>query len=67
MPQATEELSAKFPDDDREALDVLDKNFVVTKGGIIIPRVLNYVATQRENEAIDYLFHEWAYGYDSGK
>lgn len=63
MPQATEELRAKFPGDDQEAFAVLEANFNTSRGGMITPKVLGYKPTEREDEALDYLFHEWDYGY----
>ena len=63
MPQASEELRSKFPGGDGEALDVIDKNFVVPKGFVIHPKVKGYKPTKREDDALDYLFHEWDYGY----
>ena len=63
MPQASEELRAMFPGSDQEALEVIDKNFIVPRGFIIRPRVSGYEPTERENFAIDYLFHEWDFGY----
>lgn len=64
MPQATEELRAKFPGYDAEALEVLKENFVVDKKWIIHPRAAGYTMTQREDDAIEYLFEEWDFGYD---
>ena len=63
MPQATDELRAKFPGWDGEALDVIRENFTVNRGGLIYPKVKGYKPTQREDEAIDYLFQEWDYAY----
>jgi len=63
MPSATEELRAKFPGDDREAIDILTANFVIGRGGNIYPVVKGYKPTLREEEALDYLFHEWDYTY----
>ena len=63
MPQATDELRAKFPGWDSEALAVLDANFTVSSGGVIRPKALGYQPTEREDDAIDYLFQEWDYGY----
>lgn len=64
MPQATPELAAKFPGGDTEALQVIKANFVVPRGFVIHPKVKGYKPTEREDDAIDYLFHEWDYGYD---
>lgn len=63
-PQATPELCAKFPGDDAEALAVLEANFHTRLRGFIIrPKVSGYKPTEREDDAIDYLFHEWDWGY----
>lgn len=64
MPQASDELRAKFPGHDEEAFKVLEENFVVRRDGMIVPKVKGYKPTPREDDAIDYLFHEWDYGYD---
>ena len=63
MPQAPKKLQDKFPDYDREALEVLRINFIVARGGIIRPKKDGYAPTDRENDAIDYLFLEWDYAY----
>jgi archaellum biogenesis protein FlaJ (TadC family) len=62
MPQATDELRAKFPGDDSEALEVIQKNFYEVLG-VISKKEPLYEPTQREWDAIDYLFHEWDYEY----
>ena len=63
MPQATKELRAKFPGHDAEALEVIAANFVEWKGYIRKKDPL-YQPTQREWDAIDYLFQEWDYCYE---
>lgn len=63
MPQASKELQDKFPGSDRQALDVIDSNYAISKGFIIYPRVTGYEATDRECDAINYLADEWDYGY----
>lgn len=63
MPSASDELRAKFPGWDQEALAVLEEHFI-DDAGLIRPKVYGYVPTDREREAIDYLFYEWDYGYD---
>ena len=63
MPQASEELRAKFPGDDQEAFAVLDANFFISRGGIIYAREYGYKMTEREGDAIDYLCDEWDYAY----
>lgn len=64
MPQASEELRAKFPGGDWEAFLVIREHYRVRLGGIIEPRILGYKGTAREYDAIDYLCNEWDYGYD---
>jgi hypothetical protein len=64
MPQASSELSAKFPGDDQEAFEVIDTNFVIAKGWIIRPKHEGYKMTEREGDAIDYLCDEWDYCYN---
>ena len=63
MPSATPELQAKFPGCDREAFEVLKKNYN-EKAGVFYPKVVDYKATEREDDALDYMFHEWDYGYE---
>jgi len=63
MPQASDELRAKFPGHDQEAFDVIDVNFSTSRGGIIFPKKLGYKMTEREGDAIDYLCDEWDYAY----
>jgi hypothetical protein len=64
MPQATPELQAKFPGGDAEAWGVLRENFR-DDCGMIRPKDPKYrPTTDREWEAINYLFHEWDYGYE---
>jgi len=62
MPQASDELRAKFPGGDQEAIEVLRRHFVAQK---FIWRKIDptYKPTRREWDAIDYLFHEWDWGY----
>jgi hypothetical protein len=63
MPSASEELRAKFPGSDQEAIGVLRKHFVAQK---FVWRKIDpkYKPTQREWDAINYLFHEWDWGYE---
>lgn len=63
MPQASEELRAKFPGADQEAFEVIKANFNTSRGGMIYPFILGYKMTEREGEAIDYLCEEWDYSY----
>ena len=60
MPQAPNELRAKF-EDDRVAWDVLKDNFIDHRG-LIKPKP-GYVPNDRDFEAIDYLVLEWDYAY----
>ena len=62
MPQASDELRAKFPGHDSEALAVIEKNFVNDKGWISRKDV-GYQPTDREWDALTYLIHEWDYAY----
>lgn len=62
MPQASEELRAKFPGYDVEAHAVLENNFT-EKAGVFRRKDANYIPTEREEEALDYMFHEWDYCY----
>lgn len=63
MPQAPQWLRDKFPGDDAEALEILEANFT-EKAGVFRKKDPNYQPTEREFEAIDYLFQEWDYGYE---
>lgn len=63
MPQASQELRDKFPDGDAEAHDVLEQNFV-ERAGVYRRKNNTYTPTRREEEALDYLFHEWDYCYE---
>jgi hypothetical protein len=63
MPQASEALRAKFPGDDAEALEVLVANFTEDRG-VFRPKIKGYQPTQREAEALDYLWLEWDYAYE---
>lgn len=63
MPQASDELRAKFPGDDQEAFEAIDTNFFTSRGGIIYPKKFGYNMTEREGDAIDYLCDEWDYAY----
>ena len=64
MPQAPDELRAKFPGWDQEAHAVLAEHFD-DDNGMIRPKVAGYQWTPREAEAIDYLILEWDYEYSS--
>lgn len=64
MPQASDELRAKFPGHDSEALEVIATNFNDDKGWITL-KDPNYKPTEREWDAVDYLIHEWDYAYGS--
>ncbi len=63
MPQASEELRAKFPGGDVEAEQVLENGgFVLTRDWCWTPPAGRTTITVREGEAIDYLGDEWDYG-----
>ncbi len=62
MPQATDELRAIWGISEEKAFEQLGDNFVVDNG-IIRPK-LNYVQTDKDLSAIDFLFQEWDYGYE---
>jgi hypothetical protein len=64
MPQASEELRAKFPEGEGQAMKVLEANFILHKGFVYRPKVRDYKPTPREDDAIDYLFHEWDFAYE---
>lgn len=61
MPQAHQYLRDKF-EDDSTAWEILDGNFSDC-AGLIYPKVAGYMPTNEENDALDYLFLEWDYGY----
>ena len=63
MPQAPEYLREEF-DDDQAAWKVLNEHYREAKGGLIVPRVAGYKATEQENRALDYLWLEWDYGFE---
>lgn len=63
MPQATSELQVLWGTSDEKALDQILPNFTISRGGIIRPK-LNYVQTDKDLSAIDFLFQEWDYGYE---
>lgn len=62
MPQASEELRAKFPGSDTEALKVLEGKVTINRG--FMRWVTAYKPTEREMDAIQYLCDEWDYGFD---
>lgn len=62
MPQASSELCDRWGDINT-AFGQLRANFIQTRGGIIRP-VRGYTPTADDLSAIDYLIHEWDYGYD---
>ena len=63
MPQATDELRAKFPGYDQEAFAVIKANFTISRGGVIYPKQIGYQMMKHEFDAIDYLCGEWDYDY----
>ena len=65
MPQASDELRAKFPGGDQEAFAVIEEHFSISKGGVIYPKHPGRQMTEREGDAIDYLCDEWDYGYET--
>lgn len=67
MPQASSELQAKFPGGDSEAHEVLKINFRLDRGFIYRKKSPSYKPTEREWDAINYMFHEWDYGYEEVK
>ena len=62
MPQATSELQAKFPGCDTEALDVLGDDVTIVRG-VIRPKQ-GVILTQRQYDAVEYLFQEWDYAFE---
>lgn len=62
MPQASDELRAKFPTD-RDAFAVLGDRYSYDQGGMI-HRHIGVTPTEHELEAIQYLVEEWDYGTD---
>lgn len=66
MPQAPEELCARWGIGDEEALEQLSTNFIVDRGGFIHPRT-SYTPTPDDYSAIDFLCQEYDYGYDPGE
>lgn len=59
MPQAPD-LETKF-EDDSEAFDVLQTNFIITRQGIICRKDKTYVPNSIESDAVFYLVFEWDY------
>jgi hypothetical protein len=49
--------------EEQQAYRTLDANFV-EKAGVYRRKDPNYTPTEVEYKAIDYLFHEWDYGYE---
>ncbi len=49
--------------DDMDALKLLEKNFKVSRGGMIYPTSYDGKETPEETSAINYLCAEWDYGY----
>jgi hypothetical protein len=62
MPQASDELRAKFPGQDSEALAVIQTNFNDDRGWLTL-KDPSYKPTERERDAVDYLVFEWDYTY----
>lgn len=64
MPCGPPELAAKFPNGDSEALQVIAVNYDVGRGFVIRPKVAEYKPTERENDALNYLWSEWDYAFE---
>lgn len=64
MPSAPLDLQNKFPGMDQEALEVIDANYSVGKGFVIRPKVAGYKPTERENDALNYLWLEWDFAFE---
>lgn len=63
MPSAPQWLRDKFPGFDTEALDLLhDAGYRQTRGGCWLKPSLDHVPTERENEALDFMFYEFDFG-----
>lgn len=58
MPQANDELRARWTDD--KALELLKDNFTWPNGGFL-PKQIGYEATDEEESAMDYMWLEWDY------
>lgn len=65
MPSAPSYLQEMF-EDDSSALDVIEENFNVSKGGLITRKNPAYIPSEREEHALDYLFLEWDYACEGG-
>ena len=50
--------------DDREALDILKKNFIELKNGFLVKKNKKYQPTEEEFKAIDFLCDEWDFLFD---
>lgn len=67
MPQATDELRDLW-NDDGGVDDVIatrylqERGFIFTRGGMIVASV-DHEFNEKDFSAIDYMFHEWDYGY----
>jgi len=58
-PQATSEHGGRWPGWDGEAMEVLEKaGYKITREWSWI-KPQNYIPTERELDAINYLVHEW--------
>lgn len=64
MPSAPPDLQDKFPGYDKEALNVIAKNYTVDKGFVIRPKTAGYEPTERENDALNYLWLEWDFAFE---
>lgn len=62
MPQAPESLRQQWTHE--SAYEELRANFVC-QAGVFMPKVWAHEVTPRESSALDYLFLEWDYGFES--
>lgn len=62
MPQASDKLRAKFPGIDAQAIKELEEAGYKLTREFTWVKPTSHKITDRENDALDYLFHEWDYG-----
>lgn len=65
MPQATQDLRDKWGLDPSKALECINANFLMNERGEITRKDYSHEPTEEELSAIDYLFQEWDYAYES--
>jgi len=66
MPQASEELRSQFMGTDEEPTDGIGEaeEIIIKGGGKINKGVIIYIGNDPEvNKAINFLIHEWDYGF----